>query len=637
MSRSRLARGLITRRALIAVIVAGLVIFGGTRFVLRYLGTGDVPSFEPVLQPHGADTLVVALHGFNAEPSREGLLSLVRTTYPDADVIAPLYTPARVPRLSNLDPYQITDLLETTVEGAYKRRRYQHIVLVGHSMGAMVLRKAIVWAHGYDEDRPAKRGRSEWVDRVDRFVSLAGINRGWALHHSDCAPSALRVPSLALGVMALRWAGAGRFILNMERGAPFVADLRVQWIRAARRPDAPRPLPPVVHLLGTCDDIVTGEDSRDISAAPGVRFVSLPNTTHGEIAHALAYELTGGRPLTYRAKAIIDAMRAPLDQLQLDQLEPRDENRQVKQVIYVMHGIRDYAPWARELAKAIEAKALQEGRTDVRSIAPPYGWFPMGPFLLYGDRQEHVRWFMDQYTEHVARFPEAESAVDYIGHSNGTYILAAALQRYKTLRVRHVYFAGSVVPWRYEWKKLIPARVEQVRNVVADCDWVVALFPRLYEQVAEWTGETSLTGYLDIGGAGFRGFREASDSSGRLVDLEFTHGNHGSGIDMRDKDKRSALVYFALHGPDNGEGDRQLIAAFKNADGPVGWLHVLSNVSWIAWLVIVAIVALIWWGVRQLLARLARRGTWSARRQIWTRRAVLTGYALIILALLHSV
>src|SRR5687767_9654300 len=101
------------------VILALLVVLVlCTRVIVQRLGNGPNPSFEPVLQAGGADTLVVALHGFNAGPSREGLLSLVRTTYPNADLIAPLYTPSPVPRFSNLNPYQVTEELEASINRA---------------------------------------------------------------------------------------------------------------------------------------------------------------------------------------------------------------------------------------------------------------------------------------------------------------------------------------------------------------------------------------------------------------------------------------------------------------------------------------------------------------------------------------
>ena len=99
---------------------------------------------------------------------------------------------------------------------------------------------------------------------------------------------------------------------------------------------------------------------------------------------------------------------------------------------------------------------------------------------------------MDSYTEELAHYPSA-TTFDFIGHSNGTYILASALQRYRTLKVNDVYFAGSVVPQKYKWTDLVAAkRVGRVVNVVATNDWVVAIFPRLFEQIAEWRAKQSL-------------------------------------------------------------------------------------------------------------------------------------------------
>ena len=50
----------------------------------------------------------------------------------------------------------------------------------------------------------------------------------------------------------------------------------------------------------------------------------------------------------------------------------------------------------------------------------------MLPFLLSAYRRKNVEWLMDRYTEVVARYPNA--TVSYIGHSNGTYLLAKALE-----------------------------------------------------------------------------------------------------------------------------------------------------------------------------------------------------------------
>ena len=77
-----------------------------------------------------------------------------------------------------------------------------------------------------------------------------------------------------------------------------------------------------------------------------------------------------------------------------------------------------------------------------------------------------MRQFMDDYTEKMATFPNPATKVSFIGHSNGTYILASALQNYVTLRIHRASFAGSVVPRSYPWNELIgdECRVDALRN-----------------------------------------------------------------------------------------------------------------------------------------------------------------------------
>jgi hypothetical protein len=206
----------------------------------------------------------------------------------------------------------------------------------------------------------------------------------------------------------------------------------------------------------------------------------------------------------------------------------------------------------------------------------------MIPFILHWDRQKNVRRFMDEYTENLARFPHAKR-LDFIGHSNGTYILASALQRYSTLYVNNVLFAGSVVPKRYPWRQLVDAkRVSKIYNMVATSDWVVALFPRFFEQIAEWLGETSVKGAFDIGSAGFRGFDDSGrlDPNHRIVDAKFVSGTHSSAFDLRESPKMHAVVQFAISGD-----DQQLMGLATSASqDPV--LDQLSNVSWVVWLLL---------------------------------------------------
>ncbi len=124
---------------------------------------------------------------------------------------------------------------------------------------------------------------------------------------------------------------------------------------------------------------------------------------------------------------------------------PNNEDRNVEVVVFVLHGIRDMGAWTSQFEGPLQEafqKQFPQSQAKLYIDRASYDYLGMGPFLLWADRQAHVRWFMDEYTELKARFPSLKQ-VHFIGHSNGTYILASALQKYKTLKVDRVVFAGQ--------------------------------------------------------------------------------------------------------------------------------------------------------------------------------------------------
>ena len=122
--------------------------------------------------------LVVLVHGLSGREAIQPTVELAAETFPDADLLTIAYD-ARP--LSNADVYAIANLLETTIHDAHRVADYEAIVLIGHSMGAMLARKALLWGNGIEEDRKSAKGGRDWVDKVERVVSLAGINRGWSI------------------------------------------------------------------------------------------------------------------------------------------------------------------------------------------------------------------------------------------------------------------------------------------------------------------------------------------------------------------------------------------------------------------------------------------------------------------------
>lgn len=568
---------------------------------------------ELQLEPPGDSShrrLVVMVHGLSGREAFEPAVALARESLPRSDFLIFAYDTSL---LSNASPYVLANKMEREIHALDTRRGYDEIVLVGHSMGGMLLRKVVLWANGIEDDRAGGRaGVRTWAGKVSRFVSLASINRGWSVDPRPAQMGLGRYLAIRIGERLSRWSGSGKLHLALQRGAPFVADSRVQWIDLCRGngPQGAK-APLTIHLLGDKDDVVSRDDGADIGVAKDTLFATLADTDHGDIATALRGE--SGSAAESRRQAIRAAMQGRKEQLDIDRTPPMAEDLTVTRLVYVMHGIRDYGDWSDTLGRAIREESAKGGQGGVVVASAKYGHFPMLPFLLYWDRQKNVRWFMDDFTQNKARYPKLQ-AIDYVGHSNGSYILASALQRYPSLRVNRVYFAGSVVPKHYPWRDLLDRqRVGTVANVVADGDWVVAIFPRFFEQVADWSGSRSVDGLLDIGSAGFRGFQASQDPSRKVVNYQFVKGGHGAGVDVSDAAKAQAIATYVVR------GDATAMAVFENERGPQTWLDWTSNLCWLVW---------------ALLAALLGAGMYFAFRQ---GRLAGAASVLLVLGLLTSV
>lgn len=565
----------------IAASIAAIALYVMLRIVLRHLAKPRETNLEFVPTSSGAaKVLVVMVHGLPGRRSLQRAEKLVQDTLPDADRLIVDYDGSR---MTNLDPYEVADVIELGVHEKMQERQYASIILFGHSAGACLLRKAFVWGHGREEDRfrMGKRGKHAWVNQVDRFVLLAGMNRGWSIAPRPAQMSFPHYALLGVGQVVARLFGIAQFAMGMRSGAPFVADTRVQWIQLARSEDVisgATPSPTVIQLIGSKDDIVSREDGQDLLAARDIVFVTLPQTGHHDIGGALDGADTPGAE--NRLRRIAQALLGRTDLLGPDRNALPAEDRSVTRLVYVLHGIRDYGNWTDVLRDEIQnrCRSLNENAVVVNM---KYGYFPMLPFITYSDRQRNVRRFMDQYTEDLARYPNART-VDFAGHSNGTYILASALQHYSTIKVRRVFFAGSVVPKHYPWKTLSSlGRVERVVNVVATSDWVVAIFPKVFEQIADLRNQRPTTGFLDLGAAGFRGFLE-SDGSTVVRDLKFSPGEHSTGVDISDRLKLNAIAGFVAVGDEAG------FAPFCAGKSQNAVVDVLSNISLILWLGLIA-------------------------------------------------
>lgn len=545
------------------------------------------------------DELIVFLHGMGGtQENIDGVVGAIRESKPNADILPPLmpYGSGLRGWLCRADAAELVACMLRAIDQLHDQHKYQRIIFTGHSLGAVLSRKIAIVAHGESREAPFEKAlegfkdRRRWAGTIQRIVLLAGMNHGWTV---SSAMDWLTTAKWAIGSLLGEFVWRGRqTIFAIRRGAPFLVQTRLQWLALMRTPRGgeqstgvthKRPDFFIVQLLGNTDDLVAPDDNVDFAVDLGADrmsrsylYLEVPHTDHASIiqmapltASAAANFDPAAREVEARARngrrerfkialtmprEQIAALAIPRDQL-ADSLPPKP-NKDVSDIVLVIHGIRDKGFWTQKIAGAIKKeaaardkegaekdelpegagrRALAEGGT-LRSFTGSYGYFAMAPFMFRPIRRRKVEWLMDNYAELRARYPEAR--VSYVGHSNGTYLLTDALCLYPASDFKHVLFAGSVVRRKFEWHRFLrPSKivaagevsaaeerdrkrpgVDKVLNYVATDDWVVALLPKAVEPLR----------IFDLGGAGFDGFAEADQTL--LYQVRYVKGKHDAGI-----------------------------------------------------------------------------------------------------------
>lgn len=553
--------------ALLVCIISAKINAGGSRDSLL---VAERPS-KP-----GARELVVLVHAYRGDmEAMEPIKQLVEAARPDAEVIRFEY-PAQT--FSDANLFSLAAQMEEKIHELDKANKYERIILSGYSVGALIVRKAYVYGCGQIQDQPGTDGRRavirtprDWVSKVDRFVLLAGMNRGWSREAKSVATSRIKRAFQWAGYQVARLSNTGALMRDTEQGEPFVSNLRIQWLDAIRNiPEDKRPT--VIQLLGDQDDLVGGGDSNDVSVSQGFIWVPVAGTGHSNIATVgdSGAELERKTKLL---KAFGDAKT--VEELRLNNaINKVTQDKDVETVVFVLHGIRDMGDWPADFEKPLQdAYRAKNGnsKTKLSVRRSQYGYFGMGPFLLWSDRQKNVRWFMDEVTELKAQFPNLKE-IHFIGHSNGTYILASALRKYAALNFGRAAMAGSVIRRDFPWSDFA-GRIDGVRNYVGSADWVVGLGSGVFEKpVFNWFNE-------DIGSAGFNGF---TNDFATKTETRFVKGEHGAGLRAENVE---SVVNYIINDVKNDVPD---ILVEKHP----GWLGLLANISWVLW--IAAALFLFW-------------------------------------------
>ncbi len=524
----------------------------------------------PIRFENGENALIFLIHGLNRdEDDMAELRLLVQNCYPNADVHVPTFSHSSL--FSRTPAAQHVKNIIDKISKAYDSARHERIMLIGHSMGAVLARRVVVESSGLPtrwsdnaeageaslkvEPELADCRRMVWADKLEVLIMMASVGRGWTVENAKDGWQRFQW-NLGSIIGHLMPGSAKPTIFAFRKGSPFIVQTRLRWLDYCK--ENPDNRVRLVQFLGTKDELVPPNDAIDFATADdkagNFLQIEVPDTDHGSIIQ-LDPKLRGNQEevtsCRTRSDLVSAVLKGEVDKYQdnlvkrdylMDEL-PSKPDYSVKNLVFVVHGIRDRGYWTKKIAGRIKHKALDQG-VDFASRTPSYGYFPILPFLLPWYRRQKVEWLMDHYVEAAAAYPDAD--FHYVGHSNGTYLAARALLKYPHSSFKHIMFAGSVVRPDYPWKPLISSgRVSKVLNAVATFDWVVALFPH---------GLRHLKWLFDLGGAGHVGFDEKSlpdhlfqlDTEGAIgSERFFVKGSHSA---AREEEMWDEIVDFIVEG-----------------------------------------------------------------------------------------
>ena len=531
-----------------------------------------------------SEDLVVLLHAYTRTPETlRSIRDVVAKEIPDADFFVP---PLPAARFSMADPVRLAIDLSQEINEIWSSRKqgcgegYRRIFLVGHSFGGLLARKIYVYACGENEGAPfeigAPREPKEWVSRVERIVLFAAMNRGWSIsHHMSLVQAIGWRAGTVIGNFLMLIHRRPPLIFTIRKGGRFISQLRIHWLSMVR--NAPRKGVGnilTVQLLGSGDDLVAPEDNVDLLTGSDFIYLDVPHSTHGTVVDLADAEPAVG---PVRRRIFLLALlgeRTALEESKVvpSDIEPQSPRPDVTDVIFVIHGIRDRGFWTQKVARRVKALGRVNGRIYATETST-YGYFAMFPFLLPSTRRAKVEWLIDQYTENLALYPCADFS--FVGHSNGTYLLAKALVDYPACRFKNVVFAGSVVRTDYDWdEKIRTGRVQAVLNYVASADWVVAFFPKALQ----------ILGLQDLGSAGHDGFAVPPDDL-TVQQVRFVKGGHGAALQEENWD---SIAKFIVDPAASLEEPQEIVASTRSPlvvlpgfAAPLLWLVIAATLVWI--------------------------------------------------------
>jgi hypothetical protein len=524
------------------------------------------------------------------------VVEAVAEELPSASILVPgfnsnLFSNVDIRTLVEHLTFMIGDVLQERIRAKGKEAAYTEVILIGHSIGALTVRGAYLASRGkklFNGDNP--QTDRKWP--VTRIIMLAGINAGWH------APTRKRVGwrrsfVFRLMIMKAGWNNTAKFMLSTNADSTFITDLRCRWLDlVAAQQNNNQVLPIVVQIQGDLDGLITESDTHDFWGSRTFHRSKVPDTEHFNVGifktetgreigenekkkpgNVLFHWFTKEHVRTQevhdnRRRVFVDALKAgtpPSDP------PPDDIDRSTRDVVWLLHGIRDLGHWAAELKLHIEAHS-----PGVKASSTGYRLVSLLGFVAPIIRRWKLRSFIEAYTTLRVTYPLA--TVHFCGHSFGTYLFCKALSQQVSFCFGNVVFAGSVVYRDFDWDLYFAEeRVRGLLTFIGSRDWVVALLPGYFEKMPLKPDSR----FRDLlGGAGFEGFIRGAQRQQYIV-----KGGHSAAIRERNFDSLSS---FLVH--------RKLWEPWKRTDKASGFLGALSAINVV--LLPAIVFALVFLGVK---------------------------------------
>jgi hypothetical protein len=215
------------------------------------------------------------------------LRDAIQADFPDDRCILLTYPSSR---WSNANPLEIATLCVTKIQSEFDQRNdegYREVILVGHSLGALLVRKACLIAHGICSDfapglgvRAAPR-RKAWANKITRLVLLAGMSRAWRLTPRNQHTPRVRWLARVIQLAVARAFGHGHLVRAAHRGTPFIVNLRLDWLGLVNGDYIGEIAPAlVVQIAGLHDTMVHPSDHIDLQAGRNFKYLSVQATKH---------------------------------------------------------------------------------------------------------------------------------------------------------------------------------------------------------------------------------------------------------------------------------------------------------------------------------------------------------------------